>query len=80
VVHSPARSQLSFQSISGPLPYIVWGWRFSVGPALSLFLSGLLVVHRSGQSPKTIVLYSMANLPNTVRGKFTPRESQVKTE
>jgi hypothetical protein len=35
------------------------GAKFSVGPALSLFLSGWLAPHRSGQNPETIVLYDI---------------------
>ncbi len=34
------------------------GGRFTVGPGLSLFLSGLLVLHWSGQVPETRKLYS----------------------
>ncbi len=35
------------------------GVGFSVGPILSIFLHGLLVLHRSGQVPETGSLYSM---------------------
>jgi hypothetical protein len=35
------------------------GGRFAVGPGLSLFLSGLLMPHRSVQFPETSRLYSL---------------------
>jgi hypothetical protein len=37
-----------------------------------------MMPHRPGQIPKTAALYTYT--PNTGRGEFTPRESEVKTE
>ncbi len=43
-----------------------------------LFLSVLMLPHHSGQIPETAAFYTY--MPNTGRGEFTPRESEVKTE
>ncbi len=51
---------------------------FSIGHALSLFLSVLILPHHYWQPFK--LNRSITKLPNTRRGEFTSRESEVKTE
>ncbi len=58
LVHSLVHHRSGFQSVSGPGPYRVQGGgEFSIGFALKFFLSGLMVLHCSGQIPKTVALY-----------------------
>ncbi len=54
----PGGSSKKFQSVSGPGRVECGGGGFSVGRALSLFLSGQQAPHRSGHVPETAGLYS----------------------
>ncbi len=59
--------QSIFLSVSGPGPRRVRGvGRFSVGPALSLFLGVVMLTHRSGQIYETAALYYTCQIPGEV--------------
>jgi hypothetical protein len=73
-------AQSEFQSVSSTVQS-AGGDRFSVKSALSLFLSGLIVPHRSRQIPETVALYYTPNkTKNTRQGQYTPCDREVKTE
>jgi hypothetical protein len=66
---------VKFRSVSCPGLRRVRGEAVSAGSQSGHIL---MLPHRSGQIPETAALYTYA--PNTGRGEFTPRESEVKTE
>ncbi len=66
---------IKFQSVSGPGLTRVRGEADSQS---GRYLTLLMLPDRSGQIPETAALYTYA--PNTGRGEFTPRESEVKTK